>query len=120
MLSNITHSHAFGHKETIINMNSAVDDIHVALSDMTAQVTSQAPKLRPSVFPSYIPVKSIFDLCVSKTQRESVRKWLSEKDVSDDEAVFETTIDYPCRRVVISGVKVRLVVAWCVKFISRL
>lgn len=88
---------------------AAIDEIHVALSDMTSQVYSQASKLRPAIFPSYLQVDSIFDLCVTKAQRESAQNWLRKKDVDDNnysDTGFVTTIDYPHRRVTINEVKV--------------
>ena len=87
-------------------MSAAIDEIHVALSDMTSQVCSQAPKLRPAIFPSYLPINSVFDLCETKAQRESAQNWLNKKDVNDGEIGFVTTIDYPHRRVTITQVKV--------------
>jgi hypothetical protein len=88
-------------------MSAAIDEIHVALADMTTQVCSQAPKLRPAIFPSYLPINSIFDLCETKAHRESAQNWLSEKDANGGEVGFVTTIDYPRRRVTITQVKVQ-------------
>jgi hypothetical protein len=87
-------------------MSNAIDEIHVALNDMTTQVLSQAPKLRPVVFPSYLPINSIFDLCVTKSQREKAQHWMNKKNDDDVEVVFVTNIDYPRRRVNITQVKV--------------
>lgn len=87
-------------------MSDAIDEIHVALTDMTSQVLSQATKLRPAIFPSYLQIDSIFDLCVTKAQRESAQNWLTNKAGNNSDTGFVTTIDYPHRHISIKEVKV--------------
>ena len=85
---------------------NAIDEIHLALSNMTTRVCSLAPRLRPVVFPSVLKIASVDDLCVTKSQRERVQDWIDKKDVNDGVVTFITSIDYPQRRIVITGVKV--------------
>ena len=100
----LTHSLYF-------TMTTPIDDIHVALTDLTAQVATHAPNLRPTVAPAYLPLHSpthsLDTLCATKQQSDRVSKWMSKKSSEDSaQIVFVTSVDYPRRRVNVTKVKV--------------
>jgi hypothetical protein len=108
----LLHTHSLTHSHSLyFTMTTPIDDIHVALTDLTAQVATHAPNLRPTVAPAYLPLHSpthsLDTLCATKQQSDRVSKWMSKKSSEDSaQIVFVTSVDYPRRRVNVTKVKV--------------
>jgi hypothetical protein len=81
-------------------------DIEGSLNDLQAVIDSSALMMRPSIFPSYLKLSSIDDLCLNEKHRAELNLWLQSNDVEKGNITFTTRVDYATRRITIEEIKV--------------
>lgn len=80
-----------------------MDNIIGSTKEMLEMLKKRSPNLQPLI--SHIMLNSLDEFCLTETQKNVVRQWVSDHNIHGKDVVLVTEIDIEKRATVVSGIR---------------